>query len=558
MKKKEPLDFTPQKSVEWYKPTQLIKTGIKALVSTILGVFDDKRETFHHDSKKYFDYSINKDELWIDYIADLADGFDATYTLAKLLASPEIEIDGEIMPRSDLLIMGGDQVYPAASREEYENRLKGPYKAAFPLEKDDDELPHLFAIPGNHDWYDSLTNFLKIFCQKRKIGNWRTQQDRSYFALKLPHKVWLFGVDIQLKSDIDKNQLNYFSTILDEEVEEDSKIILCTAEPAWIYKTSSKNEAYKNLAHFESSYANYKDKHEHQKTKQILTIAGDLHHYARYETNNGSHKITAGGGGAFMHPTHNLPELVRDLREGDIALKKTFPSSKASKSLLFRNLWFPFTNLGMATLIGGIYAIMGWVMYLHFEADVNDLPFMKMLFDLPSNPSLLILVFLLIFSLGKFADRKPYNPKFKYAKVYFFLGILHGLAQAFMIWVSFYIATWYVSSLYLASEIISWSLIEIALWVSGFLMGGCIFGVYLIIANLLLGIHDNEAYSSLKWTGYKNFLRLHLTHDKIIIYPIGITKVAKWTYKVKNGKGEFETNTQPNLQLIEDPVIIHL
>ncbi|MBD0259532.1 MAG: hypothetical protein ICV83_27750 [Cytophagales bacterium] len=48
----------------------------------------------------------------------------------------------------------------------------------------------LFAIPGNHDWYDGLASFVKQFCQGRWVGGWRTTQTRSYFALALPHN-WM-------------------------------------------------------------------------------------------------------------------------------------------------------------------------------------------------------------------------------------------------------------------------------------------------------------------------------------------------------------------------------
>ena len=37
-----------------------------------------------------------------------------------------------------------------------------------------------------------------------------------------------------------------------------------------------------------------------------LTLAGDLHLYARYTSANGESKIIAGGGGAYLAPTHHL------------------------------------------------------------------------------------------------------------------------------------------------------------------------------------------------------------------------------------------------------------
>jgi hypothetical protein len=38
-------------------------------------------------------------------------------------------------------------------------------------------------------------------------------------------------------------------------------------------------------------------------------LSGDMHHYSRY-SGQGPQFITAGGGGAFLHPTHQLPTRI--------------------------------------------------------------------------------------------------------------------------------------------------------------------------------------------------------------------------------------------------------
>ena len=68
----------------------------------------------------------------------------------------------------------------------------------------------MLALPGNHDWYDGLTAFLRLFTQDRMIGGWRTEQKRSYFTVQLPHRWWLVGLDSQLDSYFDDPQLKYF------------------------------------------------------------------------------------------------------------------------------------------------------------------------------------------------------------------------------------------------------------------------------------------------------------------------------------------------------------
>ena len=69
------------------------------------------------------------------------------------------------------------------------------------------DAPELFAIPGTHDWYDGAGELHEIFCRERWIGGWRTRQRRSYFAIKLPHGWWLWGIDIQFGAAIDEVQL---------------------------------------------------------------------------------------------------------------------------------------------------------------------------------------------------------------------------------------------------------------------------------------------------------------------------------------------------------------
>ncbi len=44
-------------------------------------------------------------------------------------------------------------------------------------------------------------------CSQGWLGGWVLPQEKSYFALKLPHGWWVFGVDLALVGDIDICQL---------------------------------------------------------------------------------------------------------------------------------------------------------------------------------------------------------------------------------------------------------------------------------------------------------------------------------------------------------------
>ena len=229
------LGFERRPPVPWLSPPLLAATGIRVVLAELFGAYLDKRElqAVMAGAEYRFD---EEDELWIDYVADAGDGFDATYTIAYLVAQPTVTVDradGSTfdLPRGRVLVLGGDEVYPVASAREYETRWKGPYRAALPADSGDP--PTIYALPGNHDWYDGLTAFLRIFGQGDPIGGWRTQQARSYFALALPHGWWLFAIDAQFDAYLDEPQLRYFRGAASR-LRPADRVILCAARPTWV------------------------------------------------------------------------------------------------------------------------------------------------------------------------------------------------------------------------------------------------------------------------------------------------------------------------------------
>ena len=144
------LGFTPRPPVPWLAPLLLISTGLRTLLALLFGAYLDKRELQNSLADDTYRQVGADGSLWLDYVADLGDGFNATYSVAWLLAQPELTVDGRRLPRGQLLMMGGDQVYPTASGDAYEDRCKGPYQAALPLPPSDGPAPARFAMPGNH------------------------------------------------------------------------------------------------------------------------------------------------------------------------------------------------------------------------------------------------------------------------------------------------------------------------------------------------------------------------------------------------------------------------
>lgn len=572
------MKFEKKPMVNWYDPKQLAFTGVKTVLSDVFGNFADRREmqAALDQEVRPFDYS-DKNDLWIDFISDLGDGFNPTYTMAHLLAQEHIEVDGVSLKRGDILVMGGDEIYPTPEMIEYENRLRGPYNAAFPKNEEDPNRPDVYAIPGNHDWYDGLTNFLRLFTQKRSLGNWKTRQNRSYFALKLPHDYWLIGVDIQLHADIDYPQICYFKEIAEKHFTESTKVILCTAEPSWVYRSFDQaNTAHERFKFFIDRvlYGKGEEAYEEKnKNIQVTTIlTGDLHHYSRYEEttkrNRTCQLITSGGGGAFMHPTHTLQDEISPVDGHSAVLKQVFPSKSSAVRLSFLNLLFPFYSVTMLFFFGILHLFTSWILQTKvFEG----LTFMEKLarIDLfggefsaflgviaegtAHNPAVVFLNVLLFVGLLMFTDTKCGKKKWNYLA-----GGIHGLVHL----VNFYLLIWWFSRINLyqlglpLNHVPQVLLFSVEMIIIGGIISGVVFGLYLTFSVLFLKNHITEAASSYRWEGYKNFLRLHLTADALTIYPIGLSKVVTdWKNVGTEDNPRFEGGPI-DYSLIEKPIII--
>lgn len=316
--------------VSWYDPRLLARVGVRTIVSSVFGQYADQRlmqavtdPCTDQELCLRYDYSnltaekpqnrLTPDEsgaFWIDYVADVGDGFEPTYTAAYLLAQDNLEVRGAGKLRhGEILIMGGDQCYPQATREEYRKRLLQPFNWAFSVREPNRKL---FAIPGNHDWYDGLNAFDSLFCSSRDklsdakgnvIGGWQCQQHRSYWALRLPYNWWMWGADIQFSKYLDAAQVNYFEAMAKQMAPGDN-LIICLAEPSWMIADLQGLDEEENFFKI-TSIARARG------ARVVAVIAGDWHNYNRYYAHElDVHFITSGGGGAFLHPTHVLKNNI--------------------------------------------------------------------------------------------------------------------------------------------------------------------------------------------------------------------------------------------------------
>ena len=506
----EEIGFRPQRPVPWLNPGLLVGTGVRVILAYALGGYLDKRElqaalpevSFRHDGTG---------ELWLDFTADGGDGFDATYSVAYLLGRPSLQIDGLDLPRGQVLVLGGDQVYPVASARMYEDRWKGPYRAALP--KPQPDSPVIYALPGNHDWYDGLTSFLRLFAQQDCVGGWQTAQHRSYFALELPHRWWLLAIDIQLDSYVDEPQLDYFRAVANRLGPED-RIILVAARPSWAM-THEYPDAYDNVDYFIRTVI------DPTGARVPLLLAGDHHHYARYSgpgpDGTGRTLVTAGLGGAYLSSTVHLPDELTAPGERTIVraasepktyrLQTTYPD----RSVCRRMAWqifprLPLRNRGFPLLLGFMQTLL---MLALLTADGRWL-----------NAPIGFAVAAVLGGTYLFAvlmGRRGWRHRIA--------GVLHAVPHVLLgvggaaVW----------TQLPFIDAPPPWgTLLAFVLYLPVIgILDTWIVAVYLLIASRF-GVNVNELHAGLAVDDFKGFLRLRIGADgTLTVFPIGVDRVAR-------------------------------
>jgi Calcineurin-like phosphoesterase len=238
---------------------------------------------------------------------------------------------------TDFMVVCSDVIYPAGEAADYELKFYRPY-AGYP--------GPIFAIPGNHDWYDGLRGFMRVFCGLKGEylpTNWRglpgflarrlwrppdpvddaaldqakekyrgepgqqEVQPGPYWALDYP-AIRIIGIDTGITGGIDRDQAAWL-----REVSAGPKPkVLVTGKPLYV------DDRIKS-GPIEGGSATVHDIVEDPAHHYVAAIGGDTHNYQRYCKAVGDRTIeyiVSGGGGAFMHATHIIPKTTL-VDEGD-------------------------------------------------------------------------------------------------------------------------------------------------------------------------------------------------------------------------------------------------
>lgn len=226
-------------------------------------------------------------------------------------------------------LLSSDVIYPVGSANEYRDKFFGPYR--------DYQAP-IYAVPGNHDWYDGLTGFMRVFCRAPQLPPaprpaplsaawWRgllwkspdtpddaaldaarqlrsapaqeAEQSGPYWALDTG-PLRIIGIDTGLLGDIDQEQGAWLRRVS----QGTRPKILVTGSPIYV------DGEYHPCAIAGGGTVDdiVRDPAHHY----VAAIGGDIHNYQHYPVDVGGRRIeyvVSGGGGAFMHATHVIPKV---------------------------------------------------------------------------------------------------------------------------------------------------------------------------------------------------------------------------------------------------------
>jgi Calcineurin-like phosphoesterase len=298
----------------------------------------------------------DKDEVSFMVLGDPGEGDDSQYQVLRPLRATSQD--------TDFTYIVSDVIYPAGDTGDYLDKFLHPYR----------ELPGpIYAVPGNHDWYDGLHGFMTLLCdadpdlrppvhasrsrKKRALLDlvWRepsadvqrqleeladhrrepSGQPAPYFALELK-ELLLVGIDTGIQSGIDAEQgewLRKISTLPKDK-------ILLTGKPLVV-------DASRKPCRIAGSRDTVNAVVDDPANRYIAVIGGDIHNYQRYPVGQPDERviqhIVSGAAGAYTKATHNIPKATVETcgcKEDDFRCYPRRGDSLAAYSVLL-NRWIP-------------------------------------------------------------------------------------------------------------------------------------------------------------------------------------------------------------------------
>jgi hypothetical protein len=341
-------------------------------------------------------------EIWFDYVADTGDSSDGMYAIAYAcqisfhglpsIRSADIPPEGlelqqaaaheaALLPRGEFLFVGGDSAYHVADKATILARVKEPFDWAFADLGLSENEPRrrLYGIPGNHDWYDDIEGFERLFGKSAsglgiELKGFERVQRTSYVAIQLPHEWQIWGLDID--TPLDRRQQSYFDAVraARERARPEAKqgverLILCTPSPPIVLgRVAPHGQHEGDLSKLRISHA-YRPEVSLDPRSARLDLSGDTHHYTRYQLPGKPNysAVVSGLGGAFLHPTFTTVGALEPAAlypSKQTSLEETAPRLLTYKTLVLGS-WvrvFPFLFTLLLGLASNASGGVGWLL----------------------------------------------------------------------------------------------------------------------------------------------------------------------------------------------------
>lgn len=455
-------------------------------------------------------------DLWIDFIADTGDDVAVSRATARLLFAdyelPDPDRPGEyvVSPRGQVLMFGGDTAYPVATAQEITNRVIAPFNQVLDALPPDPTPRVLLGIPGNHDWYDGLDGFARMFRRRAEgdddvrasilgvsqvmlqhYAEWAREfvrggkvdkpralvllgytpvQSASYFALPMTPGMQLLAVDRQLRTP-DSRQRRFLREVYQDQPDLATWLLL----PDPVYRFGSPSRS--GTAMLESLRIDLG-------ARDHFVLTGDVHHYQRVEDGRLLHVI-AGGGGAFLHPARIAP--------GGLPSAAAWPSSKQCRRLLGQAPW---------KIARGRSGVLPHLVLLALFAPAIwfGMRFYERTGMIVSAPILTTLLLATVYALiGGVRRRKRVIPlALGFAALTAAIPVPASLLVARLLpWLGLTASADVVGGITLAAAVFA---------------GAYLFGYYLALLTRL-GFEHTQAFTALDHPGFKHFVRLRVRAD---------------------------------------------
>jgi len=346
------------KNFSWINPKPLWDSRNDRIARWVGDSTDDERKRWiEAQRRKGIDTSFTvsnfagRDELSFFVLGDPGEGDDSQYhVLAPLHATKEGLAFTYIL---------SDVIYPAGDVRDYYDKFFWPYQ----------KLPGpIYAIPGNHDWYDGLHGFMIQLCdadpdlrppsrreesrlkrvffdltwreaseamqdeleEMRKLRPDPSNQPAPYFVVELKDLL-LVGIDTGIRGVIDDQQAEWLRGV--SKLPKDK--ILMTGKPMIV-------DAGRKTTQIAGSKETVNALVDDPAHRYIAVMGGDIHNYQRYPVRHEDGRvvqhIVSGAAGAYTKATHKIPKATVEGCGCDEADFRCYPrrgDSLAAYSILY-------------------------------------------------------------------------------------------------------------------------------------------------------------------------------------------------------------------------------